>query len=192
VTYHWLRIRAHDRGWQTARTRLLEAGLPDGLDVWGTFSGLFGIGSNELVLVLHGDGGEAFELVEAAGFDVVEQHALVPTVRPTAFSPLSREGLYVFRFFDVRNADVDEIAALSLEAWTTFEATDAYEAEPQGLFCQADRSEDRGIMLLLTWYDGLESWQTSRKPAPEARENFRRRHAMTMGTIAFATTLLVP
>jgi hypothetical protein len=45
-------------------------------------------------------------------------------------------------------------------------------------------------MLLLTWYDGLGSWQTSRQPAPDARENFRRRHALTAGTIAYATRLL--
>lgn len=45
-------------------------------------------------------------------------------------------------------------------------------------------------MLLCTWYDGLNSWQRSRTPAPEATENFRRRHALTSGTIAFATRLL--
>ncbi len=98
----------------------------------------------------------------------------------------------MFRFFDVRNADVEEIAALSNEAWITFEDTDAYAAEPQALFCQADRSEERGVMLLLTWYDGLVSWQTSRKPAPESRENFQRRHALTAGTIAYATRLVEP
>jgi hypothetical protein len=46
-------------------------------------------------------------------------------------------------------------------------------------------------MLLCTWYDGLESWQLSREPAPEAATNFRRRHALTLGTIAYATRLIV-
>ena len=193
MTYHWLRIRADERNWSDAYSRFKATPLPDGVDVWGAFFGLFGIGSNELVLVLHSDTLTATDdLVAGAGFEVVEQHALVPTVRPKAFAPLTRPGLYVFRFFDVRNADVEEIAALSNEAWTTFEDTDAYAAEPQALFCQADRSDERGVMLLLTWYDGLVSWQTSRRPAPEAMENFRRRHALTAGTIAYATRLVAP
>ena len=45
-------------------------------------------------------------------------------------------------------------------------------------------------MLLVTWYDGFDSWQNSRNPDPAARENFRRRHALTTGTIAYATRLL--
>ncbi len=190
MAYHWFKVRALERDWRDTYSRFAAAGLPDGSDVWGAFSGLFGIGSNELVLVLHGDARAATRAVTGAGFEVVEQHALVPTIRPSAFAPLTRQGLYVFRFFDVRNADVGEIAALSGEAWTSFEVSDAYEAEPQGLFCQADRRDERGVMLLLTWYDGLGSWQTSRKPAPEARANFQRRHELTAGTIAYATRLV--
>ena len=111
-------------------------------------------------------------------------------MRPTDREPPTRPGLYVFRFFDVNNADVDEIAKLSFEAWTTFETTDAYRAQPQGLFCQNDRTDVRGIMLLCTWYDGLESWQTSRSPPAEAADNFRRRHQLTFGTIAYAANLV--
>ena len=190
IPYHWLRIRADERNWLNAYTRFRAARLPDGVEVWGAFFGLFGIGSNELVLVLHGGAQAPTKVVTDAGFQVVEQYALVPTVRPTRFAALTRPGLYVFRFFDVRNADVPEIAALSADAWTTFEDTDAYSAEPQALFCEADRSEARGVMLLLTWYDGLASWQTSRQPSPEAREKFRQRHALTAGTIAYATRLV--
>ena len=113
-------------------------------------------------------------------------------MRPDHAQALTRPGLYVFRFFAVRNVDVGEIARLSREAWTTFESTNAYRAEPQGLFCQRDRRDANGVMLLCTWYDGLESWQTSREPPPEAAENFRRRHALTHGTIAYATRLIPP
>jgi hypothetical protein len=42
-------------------------------------------------------------------------------------------------------------------------------------------------MLFLTWYDGLESWQTSRDPHPAARENFLQRAALTQRTVALAT-----
>jgi hypothetical protein len=47
-------------------------------------------------------------------------------------------------------------------------------------------------MLLVTWYDGLESWQTSRAPDPAAVENFKRRRALTDGTVALATRLSTP
>lgn len=188
--YHWLRIRADDRNWVDAYSRFQAAKLPDGVEVWGAFAGLFGIGSNELVLVLHGNVPAPAKAVADAGFEVVAHHALEPTVRPQHFAPLTRKGLYVFRFFDVKNADVQKIAGLSAEAWTTFEDTDAYAAEPIALFCEADRSKPGGVMLLLTWYDGLESWQTSRQPSPEARKRFRQRHELTAGTIAYATRLV--
>jgi len=60
----------------------------------------------------------------------------------------------------------------------------------EGLFRLRDRSVAAGLMLLCTWYDGLESWQVSREPPPEAAENFRRRHALTRATIAYATRLI--
>jgi hypothetical protein len=47
-------------------------------------------------------------------------------------------------------------------------------------------------MLLCTWYDGFASWETSRAPAAAARENFRRRHALTASTWAIATRLVPP
>ena len=119
-----------------------------------------------------------------------ETLSLEATVRPTSPSPLSRKGLYVFRFFEIANKHVEEIAALSLEAWETFEDTSDYSAEPQGLFCQADRSSDRGRMMLLTWYDGFDSWLTSRAPDPKAQDIFMRRHKMTESTVAYATRLL--
>lgn len=187
--YRWLRIRAAGRSWSDGYARL-RASDARGAEIWGAFYGLFGIGSNELVLMVHGDTDDHDEVLIEAGFEVVESLALVPTVRPETFEPLTRPGLYVFRLFDVAHRDVDEIVRLSSEAWSSFENTDAYEARPRGLFAQADRSDPRGVMVLLTWYDGLESWQASRTSSPAATENFRRRHALTGGTLAYATRLV--
>jgi len=158
---------------------------------WGIFRGLFGLASNELFLISVGNVDGIARRLQA--LDLVcetETLLLEPTIRPTNDKPLTREGLYVFRFFEVDHQDVDEIVALSGQAWLSFEDGDAYAAEPQALFCQTDRSTPRGRMLLLTWYDGLTSWQTSRKPAPEAVANFKRRHQLTAGTIAYATQLV--
>ena len=192
-TFAFQRIGGRERDWQPMREAVLAA-LPSER-IWGTFHGLFGVASNELIAVTVGEDAAVAASVETvAGLDAVRDATslrLVPTVRPTDSEPLTREGLYVFRFFEVAHRDVEEIAALSAEAWKTFETVDAYRAEPQGLFCQRDRSAERGKMLLLTWYDGLNSWQTSRRPPERARENFQKRHALTAGTIAYATRLVV-
>ncbi len=193
ATYHWLRIRSGDRTWAEGYERFQRDELP-GVETWGAFYGLFGVASNELILVVHGDDDASAAAITAAAanadFEVVEAHELVPTVRPERFEPVTEPGLYVFRVFDVAHEHVDEIAMLSRQAWTSFENTDAYDTEPKGLFCQADRSSPSGVMVLVTWYDGLESWQASRRSAPDARENFRRRRALTKRTIAYATRLV--
>ena len=198
-TYCYTRLKGAQRNWQPLFDHFTSTTLPAlaqvGVQRWGAWSGLFGIGSNELVLMTFADAAiDHVRLLNAhianAPASIVEQHLLEPTVRPESASVLTRPGLYVFRFFDVNSADVDEIAQLSREAWTTFESAASYRAEPQGLFRLSDRSIAAGLMLLCTWYDGLESWQVSREPPPEAAENFRRRHALTRGTIAYATRLI--
>ena len=188
------RIRTNDRSITAAHAEISNnsnAVLRPAF-LWGAFHGLFGVASNELVVVSVG----ATENVHS-NFSTInsvvdcESLQLEATVRPVTEEPVSREGLYVFRFFDIAHKDVEEIAELSRVAWESFEDTDTYSAVPQGLFCQADRSQERGRMLLVTWYDGLNSWQATRNPAPKARENFQRRHQLTNGTVAYATRLIV-
>lgn len=188
-TYHWLRLRSTSRDGIEGARRLSERSARR-TGIWGAFSGVFGIGSTELVLVVHAEDGTPLPPVADAGFEIVEGHELVATVRPERFEPLTRPGLYVFRFFAVDNADIDEIARLSDEAWSSFEHGDGYAAEAKGLFAPADRSAERGTMVLTTWYDGLGSWEASRRSPPEAAAAFRRRRALTHGTIAYATRLV--
>lgn len=194
MTYAFSRLRTTQRDNRRVYDQLRDDAYAHlaPASVWGAFGGLFGVGSNELIVVTYGEVAQVDSAI--AGLDdvaSVETLLLEPTVRPTEHAPRSREGLYVFRFFDVLHKDVDEIAGLSFEAWKDFENGDDYSAIPQGLFRQADVSADAGRMLLCTWYDGLNSWQASRTPPGGAGERFRRRHAMTRGTIAYATRLLV-
>ena len=195
MTYAFSRIRTTGPSFQPALQGLShdgDAALAPAVR-WGAFFGLFGLRSNEFFLVTSGDVGGIGALL--AGRDDVEDSTtllLEPTARPTSTAPMTREGLYVFRFFDVAHTDVAEIAALSKQAWEHFEVTDDYKAEPQALFCESDPSDAHGKMLLVTWYDGLNSWQTSRSPHPDATANFRKRQALTQGTIAFATRLITP
>ena len=190
-TFAFLRLTARQGGWEGVHAALTSRLQPP--SIWGAFYGLFGVGSNELIVVAvgHDDAVDAsMETARRLDLDHVESLKLKPTARPTSAAPLTREGLYVFRFLDVANADVEEIASLSAQAWRTFESSGDYRAEAQGLFCQHDRSDVRGRMLLLTWYDGLNSWQTSRQPPAEAGSLFQRRRELTSGTIAYATRLI--
>ena len=191
ATYHWLRLRSAP-GDASSRSARPLGPPPTGVEIWGTFAGLFGIGTNELAIVLHGESIAPNDWLAESGYTVAESYEFAPTVRPVGFAPLERPGLYVFRFFDVANADTDEVARISNEAWTTFEHTDAYATEPMALFREVDRSRPSSFMLLVTWYDGFGSWEASRDPAPEARELFRRRRQLTRGAVAYATRLLAP
>ena len=190
-TFAFLRLTARQGGWQGLHSQLTSHLAPS--SIWGAFHGLFGVGSNELIVVTAGEDDAVDASIETArrlNVEHVDALKLMPTARPTSADPLTREGLYVFRFLEVANADVDEIASLSAQAWRTFESPGEYRAQAQGLFCQHDRSDVRGRMLLLTWYDGLNSWQTSRAPPAEAAALFQRRRTLTSGTIAYATRLI--
>ena len=131
-------------------------------------------------------------LTNSIEIEKVDTLLLEPTVRPTDEEPRTVAGLYVFRFFDVMNSDVNQIAQLSKDAWVHFEQSDRYQAIPQALFREQNQLNEQGKMLLVTWYDGLNSWQESRTPPPPAGQNFRQRAQMTLGTRAFATRLVVP
>jgi hypothetical protein len=193
-TYCYLRVQGEGRDSRPLLEQLRAGVFPrwreSDIVPWGVFSGLFGVPSNELIVMAAAAGGRKIDeftpAIELAG-RLQRVRSFVNTARPAAIEQLERPGLYVFRFFDVYNKDVNEIVRLSRQAWTTFENAGEYSAEPQGLFCEPDLTAEQGKMLLLTWYDGLESWQTSRDPHPAARENFLQRAALTQRTVALAT-----
>ena len=95
-----------------------------------------------------------------------------------------------FRRFHCREEHVDELVQLSTQAWQTFEGAAEFDAEPMGLFRPPRDADGVVRMLLVTYYDGFASWQTSRAPDKSARENFARRHALTLASYATATRLI--
>lgn len=199
-SYCYYRVQAAGNSSQPLAEQLVADTLPAwrGQDVhcWGIWQGLFGLASNELLVMAAADGevsSSGWRSGLPADVTVVDELSLEPTARPAYLAELEREGLYVFRFFEVLPGDIDEIVELSREAWETFEETERYAARPEGLFRPRDTAgKDSVRMLLVTWYDGFDSWQLSRTPAPEARDNFRRRHALTLSTVAFATRYATP
>ena len=161
----------------------------DGVQVWGLWCGLFGVASNEALLMLAAADEEDLQPLENEQTQVLSSRGFTPTVRPQTSTPVSRPGIYVFRSFTIASASVDEFVELSTQAWVTFEDAQSYSAVPQGLFREVSDAEQID-MLLVTWYDSLASWQTSRQPAAEARERFARRRELTRSTVALATTLI--
>jgi len=168
--------------------------IPDleqtGMVEYGVFQGLFGLASNELYLVMSSESAVAGIRQQnlTGGFQVMQSIDLIPTKRPTDHTRRTREGIYVFRWFDVMNEDVGEIAELSAKAWLTFE--EGFDTEVQCLFAEQDQESEQGKMLLITWYQDLSVWQESRQPPTEARENFMRRHQLTLQAKPIATRLL--
>lgn len=196
--FHWARIETTGRNFQALAEQVRAESLP-ALDLhggkpWILAQGLFGLWTTEVILVTAwsaaAEPGRHVSEALPMGARIVSQHTLVPTVRPLTTTPPARPGIYVHRFFEVRATDIERFVALSDEAWNTFENTADYAAEPQGLFRERDHPEDGGMMLLVTWYDRLESWERSRAPAPEAAANFRARAALTKRSVAFATRLI--
>jgi hypothetical protein len=200
MTYELLRSKDNDSNGilnmvKTINTRILPEVKASGYSLYGIFFGLFGLSSNELYLIAtREDIGPSLEgttplskLISENNFSLRESYQLSPTVRPTEHTTRTRDGIYVFRWFTIFNRDVDEIVKLSDEAWVSFEGD--FDSEVQGFFAERDRSNEQGRMLLLTWYRDLSVWETSRKPSPEARERFQKRHKLTLETMAIATRL---
>lgn len=159
-----------------------------GLQPWGLFSGLLGLRTDELFAIAASqDAPPGWPLL--AGAEAVERRELLPTARPVAPDSLTRPGVYVLRFFEIAPGDVDRFVELSVEAWNTFEHANDYRAEPVGLFRQ-DLDGSSIMMLLVTWYDTLTSWERSRSPAPAARENFAHRARLTRYALPIATRLV--
>jgi len=200
-SYCLFRVRAEGRDTTALEARLAAETLADwradGISCWGRWRGLFGLASNELFVMTAAAGRRDLAPAAAAlpsGSAVLDTLTLDSTVRPETIAPLSGPGLYVFRVFFVHPEQCDELVILSRQVWETFETSADYASRPLGLFRPRQDGEPaldgRVRMLLVTWYDGFASWESSRAPAPEARENFRRRHALTAGTVAYATRLI--
>lgn len=155
--------------------------------MYGVFQGLFGLASNELYLVVSSVTVISQQDLDSE-FQIIESIDLIPTIRPTDHTRRTREGIYVFRWFDVMNKDVEEIAELSAKAWITFE--EGFDTEVQCLFAEQNQESKQGKMLLITWYQNLSVWQESRQPPEDARENFMRRHRLTLQAKPIATRLV--
>jgi hypothetical protein len=197
MQFGYTKLRSDGRPWIRLADDLKVDALPRleerGIDLWGAWYGLFGLATDELIVCTVSESAQTLgHLSDALGRvgDIAELGLFAPTVRPLDAAPCTRPGLYVHRTFEVAHDDMDEMAELSQAAWVPYEDTTDYRTEPRGLFRPLDRSGETGEMLLITWYESLASWQSSRSPSPEARDAIRRRNQLVRRSSAVAARLI--
>lgn len=201
IYYRLLKIKDKTSNGSASLLRNLESSLNNlpsdvKLEHYGSFFGALGMATNEVYFLVYSKQPD-LQLkahLSSPDIEVLEERNFIPTVRPLEHSARSKEGVYVFRWFDVFRKDVTEIADLSKQAWETFESD--FDSEIQALFAEAEETntdingEDEPIkMLLITWYKNFTVWENSRTPSPEAKKNFTRRHALTLEALPIATHL---
>ena len=177
--FHWARIQTEGRNFQALAAALGDSTIPAlqaaGGQPWVIANGLFGLWTNELILVnAWPNDGAASSAVAAnlpPGASIVQQYEFVATARPATDEPPTRPGLYVHRLFEVHAADVERFVELSREAWTTFEGSGDYQAEPQGLFRQREHPAEGGLMCS-SHGTTLRIVGRSRTPSPRPRRTF--------------------
>ena len=140
-----------------------------GTRVWALLAGQIGVPAGELELIVVGEDVPSFTAAT-----VVRTARLETTARPTTDELPRLEGVYALREFVTDPADVEELVALSAEAWPVFEATNPG-VHVLGLFRDLDVE---GRLLLVTRYPDLAAWESSRN-SPE----FQRRNALTKASI---------
>ena len=137
----------------------------------GVFTGLFGLASDECLLVIKQQPLRAVSI--DSSFTVIKAHTFTATVRPTETQSFDQSGIYVFRFWTL--------------AWATFE--DDFDTEVKALFRQSP-SAHQETALLITWYKNFAAWEASRQPDPAAASHFRERQRLVDQAFPIATRLL--
>jgi hypothetical protein len=166
-----------------------------GAKALGLFTPQLGWESSQAALLIErgdGDVSAAIQTIaEAPQALSCERHVLTPTARPLPGVTPKPGGIYVHRWFEIEAASFDDFVALSTEAWPRFEG--GFDTWIFGLFEATSDTVPPGRrrLLLMTRYADHGVWEASRDPAPEARQAFMKRAALTLTTRA-ASTLLTP
>jgi hypothetical protein len=197
--FNYATITTSGNSWRSWEQVLRENGIAKltagGGQLYGVWSPLFGLASNQVVLMTSWSEQEGVmqqvtgTLMAVEGIVHVDHHMVVPTVRPTTGAFPHKPGLYVHRWFLLDSRHVDEAVALSATAWESFEHT--FEVEIIGFFRTVEPQTELAELMLLNWYPNLAAWEKSRHAelAPEARKQFVRRRELSQVTRAIATSL---
>ncbi|MGH8597427.1 MAG: hypothetical protein ACREXT_12285 [Gammaproteobacteria bacterium] len=177
-------------------SKLVPALKEKNATLYGAFASQLGLHGNEIVVITRWPSASAANTAEATISNALQvEHAtprlLTATARPNVDSLTRTTGIFVHRWFTFNERDWPEFLQLSTEAWPDFEAT--YDAEIQAFLKTPPDADGTSAVLLLTQYKNHGEWERSRTPAGRAQGawvKFRRRHELTVATIAVSTTLL--
>lgn len=163
---------------------------------WRSLVGL-GLGRDEGLALLSFDSiaaaaaaREAARAMATQKLEVTQAQHLEATVRPTSDSPPEYPGVYVFRWFEVNNADWADFRDLSDAAWPNMESV--FDVNICGFWRSQEQRDDTHV-LLLTRYADLSVWEASRwwnNPTSAANESMRRfknRNELIKRTVAYPT-----
>jgi hypothetical protein len=163
-----------------------------GSTLFGLFEGVLGLPSNEVIVVATPAAADApLQAQDIPGLIAADAVAMTATVRPRNPEPLQAPGIYAHRWFHIKAGHWPRFLQLSESAWPAFER--AFAAEVVGLWKQ-DVEPDACLVLLMTRYPDLATWERSRAGAAsdaeqDMRQHFRERHELVTWTSVVATRL---
>jgi hypothetical protein len=163
-----------------------------GSTLFGLFQGVIGLPSNEVIAVATAAADDALlRAQDIPGLLAVDAVSITATVRPRDPAPLQAPGIYAHRWFHIGARHWPRFLELSEAAWPAFER--AFASEIVGLWKQ-DVEPDASLVLLMTRYPDLATWERSRAGAASdaeqhMRQHFRERQGMVTWTSVVATRL---
>lgn len=174
-----------------------DAGPGAAGEVLGVFAPQIGWKSNEAAVLVRWAAGRRDDalLARLTGAPAVRSSrhdTLRPTARPATGDRPKRGGIFTHRWFVIAPGDMAEFVRLSLQAWPGFEG--GFNTGVYGLFRVERSPEDlrnnEQRMLLMTQYASHGEWENSRSPAPNVRDAFARRQALTRSSWVDSCLLL--
>ena len=191
--YEYCRFKTTPRALQSApeaaRKRFAERATASGGTLFGCWRSVVGLGlaRDEGIAVT------SWASVEAANAAVpvvdAERILLQATVRPLTDAAPTYEGIYVFRWFDVAEAEWQDFCDLSNAAWPNMESV--FDVNICGFWKSLDTQPPASKTLLLTRYADLSVWEASRwwntpvAAADASMNRFKARNEMIDATIAY-------
>jgi hypothetical protein len=191
--YEYCRFSTAPRALQSApeaaRKRFTERANASGGTLFGCWRSVVGLGlaRDEGIAVTSWASVEAATAAPPVANS--ERTLLQATVRPLTDAAPKYEGVYVFRWFDVAEAEWQDFCDLSNAAWLNMESV--FDVNICGFWKSLDTHAPSSKTLLLTRYADLSVWEASRwwnKPvaaADASMNRFKARNEMIDATIAY-------
>ena len=191
--YEYCRFKTAPRALHSApaaaRERLAERARASGGKLFGCWRSVVGLGLARDEGIAVTSWASVAAAKAATPVADAECTLLKATVRPLTDAAPTYEGVYVFRWFDVAEAEWQDFCDLSNAAWPNMESV--FDVNICGFWKSLDTKPPASKSLLLTRYADLSVWEASRwwnKPvaaADASMSRFKARNEMIDATVAY-------